>query len=121
MTNSERYGSDTRYPYTYACDYIRSLVGYVAGGTKLSRSDASHIRTAIAAAIDMNDATLAERLADLELQKTDEQISAQVTEFLSSQYGEDQMACWRDDFDGGASPGHWVTDEEWHSRSDGKL
>ena len=55
---------DTRYPYTYACDYIRSLAGYDGHGAKLSRSDASQIRHGIAEALKLDDAELAERLAD---------------------------------------------------------
>lgn len=55
---------DTRYPYTYAADYIRSLAGYGEGGTKLSRSDSSKILSGIADAIGMTDNELAEKLAD---------------------------------------------------------
>jgi len=55
---------DSRYPYTYACDYIRSLAGYDSEGTKISRSDASFIYSGIAKAIGMNDAELAMLLAD---------------------------------------------------------
>lgn len=56
---------DSRYPYTYAADYVRSLAGYGEdGSTKLNRSDASRIRSEIAAAIGMEDAELARKLAD---------------------------------------------------------
>lgn len=55
---------DSRYPYTYACDYLRSFGGYDSGGVKLSRSDASEIRKAVAKAIGMEDSKLAEKLAD---------------------------------------------------------
>lgn len=64
--------SDPRYPYTYACDFIRGLAGYGPGGTKLSRGDASQIRQGIAAVIDMDDEELANKLADAELAKSDE-------------------------------------------------
>jgi hypothetical protein len=56
--------TDTRYPYTYAADYVRSLAGYGEGGTKLSRGDASQIRQGIAKALGMDDAELARKLAD---------------------------------------------------------
>jgi len=56
--------TDTRYPYTYACDYIRGLAGNDENGTKLSRSDASQIRMGIAAALGIDDAELACKLAD---------------------------------------------------------
>ena len=62
MTTTE--ARDGRYPYTYACDYLRSLAGYGEHGTKLSRSDASQIRSGIAAAIGMDDDELARKLAD---------------------------------------------------------
>ena len=50
--------------YTDSCDFIRSLAGYDENGTKLSRSDASKMREEIAKAIGMDNAELAERLAD---------------------------------------------------------
>jgi len=56
--------TDTRYPYTYAADYMRSLAGYGENGSKLSRSDASRIRGGIALALGMDDDELACRLAD---------------------------------------------------------
>lgn len=56
--------NDNRYPYTYACDFVRGLAGYGDGGTKLSRSDAATIRQGIARALDMDDEDLARKLAD---------------------------------------------------------
>lgn len=61
------HSSDTRYPYTYACDYIRSLGPACSSGVALSRADASRIRQGIAAALGVDDAELAARLADHEL------------------------------------------------------
>ncbi len=55
---------DTRYPYTYSCDYLRGLAGYGEGGTKLSRADASQVRHGIAEAIGMTDDELARKLAN---------------------------------------------------------
>lgn len=69
---------DSGYPYTYACDYIRSLAGYNKEGTKLSRSDASQIRSKIAEIIGMEDEELAESLADAEMAKTDEERGREV-------------------------------------------
>lgn len=51
-TMSKEHG---RYPYTYACDYLRTYGGYGKEGTNLSRSDASQIMQAIAAALGMDD------------------------------------------------------------------
>lgn len=45
----------SRYPYTYACDYLRTYGGHGAQGTNLSRGDASQIMQAIAAALGMPD------------------------------------------------------------------
>lgn len=56
--------TDTRYPYTYAADFVRGLAGYGESGTKISRSDARQIRSGIAAALGMDDTELARKLAD---------------------------------------------------------
>jgi len=56
--------ADTRYPFTYACDLIRSKAGYDHMGTKLSRSDASQIRKLFAEVLGMDDVELANKLAD---------------------------------------------------------
>lgn len=55
---------DTRYPYTYACDFMRAYGGAGSGGVNLSRADASHMRTQIAKALGMPDEELAKKLAD---------------------------------------------------------
>lgn len=55
----------SRYPYTYACDYLRTYGGYGEQGTNLSRGDASQIMKAVAAALGMDDYhALACKLAD---------------------------------------------------------
>jgi hypothetical protein len=64
--------TDTRYPYTHACDFIRSIAGYGENGAKLSRSDASQIRSKIAEIIEMDDNLLACKLADYYLKNKDE-------------------------------------------------
>lgn len=75
---------DSRYPYTYACDFIRSIAGYGEGGTKLSRSDASQIRSQIAQIIGMPDEDLARKIADHYLADQDTIERKQAEEFLSS-------------------------------------
>ena len=58
---------DTRYPYTYAADFIRTYGPVSSEGVVLSRSDASQIREAIAKAIGIDDEELAVKLADAQL------------------------------------------------------
>jgi hypothetical protein len=55
---------DTRYPYTYAADFIRGVAGYNKEGTKLSRSDASVIRCTIAEVLGLHDDEVACKIAD---------------------------------------------------------
>lgn len=75
---------DSRYPYTYACDLIRAYAGYNTGGTNISRSDASHVRSMIADVIGMDDAELAKMLADY-YQANEEAISQKsATELMQS-------------------------------------
>lgn len=59
--------TDSRYPYTYACDFIRSAGPVGSSGVVLSRSDASQIRQHIANALGMDDHELACKLANTEL------------------------------------------------------
>jgi len=54
----------SRYPYTYASDYLRQFGGMDKSGVRLSRSDASQIREAVAKALGMDDEELAKKLAD---------------------------------------------------------
>lgn len=75
--------TDTRYPYTYAADYVRSLGGYGEHGTKLSRSEASQIRSGIALALGMDDAELARRLADYYKANEDAITEVQVAAFAA--------------------------------------
>ncbi len=72
---------DTRYPYTYACDYIRGLCGYGESGTKISRSDASSIQNGIAKVIGMDDEELARKLAD-HYKANEDQITNETTKEL---------------------------------------
>lgn len=64
----------SRYPYTYAADYLREIaleqkeeVNFLS--PKLSRSDASQIRNAIAETIGIDDHELACKLADAFMRK----------------------------------------------------
>ena len=59
--------SDTRYPYTYSCDFIRRAGPVGRDGVVLSRSDASQIRQQIANALGLDDYNLACKLADAQL------------------------------------------------------
>jgi hypothetical protein len=59
--------TDSRYPYTYACDYIRVLGPVDRSGVVLSRADASQIRSGIAKALGIDDEELAKKLADAQL------------------------------------------------------
>ena len=63
---------DQRYPYTYCADFIRMLAGYNdQGSTKLSRSDAAHIKAEIAKAIGMDERELACKVADYAKQRSE--------------------------------------------------
>lgn len=76
--------NDTRFPYTYASDYIRSIVGYKYGDTKLSRSEASQIRTGIAKAIGIDDMELAIKLAEYYQLNEDEIAAKSAEDFIRS-------------------------------------
>jgi len=58
---------DSRYPYTYACDFIRTYGPVSKEGVVLSRSDASKIREAISNALGIPDEKLAIKLAAAQL------------------------------------------------------
>lgn len=75
--------TDTRYPYTYAADYVRSLAGYGEHGTKLSRADASQIRSGIAKALGMEDVELANKLADYYKANEDAITEVQVAAYVA--------------------------------------
>jgi len=61
--------TNTRYPYTYACDYIRqSFIDTLADSAMQcqipSRVEAARLRQKIATALGMSDEDLAKKLAD---------------------------------------------------------
>ncbi len=58
-------GNDSRYPYTYACDYVRALAEFGEGGMNISRAAAAQVIIGIAGAIGMSDDELARKLAGL--------------------------------------------------------
>lgn len=74
----------SRHPYTHAADFIRALGPVHSGGVALSRSDASHIRQGIAAAIGMTDEELAIKLSEAEQAKTPLQVEAQVSRVMDA-------------------------------------
>lgn len=60
----------TRYPYTYAADYIRSLCDTGEyGEAKISRREAAHIYGTICHIAGVEKEVIAKRLADLYLTK----------------------------------------------------
>lgn len=79
---------DTRYPYTYAADYIRSMAGYIqpgqTGGSKLSRADAANIKAQIAKVIGMPEKELAEKLANYYLENHEEITQNAADAFLAT-------------------------------------
>ena len=78
---------DNRYPYTYACDLIRSVVGYNPKpplGTKLSRSDASKIIQALAVISKVDHGAFAAKLADYYLEHESDITNVSVEEFLKT-------------------------------------
>lgn len=56
--------TDPRYPYTHACDFLRSAASWDEHGCTMSRSDASQARQLISLALGVDDKELADRLAD---------------------------------------------------------
>lgn len=78
MTNQK----DSRYPYTYACDLIRMIAGYSSDGSKLSRSDASHIYQKIAEILGMDAEDLAIKLADYFKENEEKLTNDGVNEFM---------------------------------------
>lgn len=65
--------TDSRYPYTYACDFVRGLGPVQFGtGVVLSRSDVSKILKGISEAIGMDNHELACKLADAFLKQQDD-------------------------------------------------
>ena len=64
--------TDSRYPYTYACDLIRTAGGCNSSGVKMSRSEASQVREIFAKVLGMEDEELAKKLADYYIENEQE-------------------------------------------------
>jgi len=62
----------SRYPYTHAADFVRSIGPHAGISPLLSRSDASRLRSEIAKAIGMDDAELASKLADAHIARVED-------------------------------------------------
>ena len=77
--------TDSRYPYTYACDLIRSKGGYGDNGTNLSRSDASQIMHLFSGVLGINEVELANKLANYYLKNQETITSESVKEFTLHQ------------------------------------
>jgi hypothetical protein len=75
---------DTRYPYTYSCDLIRSAAGFNAEGTILGRTEASLIRGLFASVLEISDEDLAKKLADYYLKNAEDIAAKDAIEFLKS-------------------------------------
>ncbi len=61
---------DTRYPYTYAADYLRMKIGDDFGKGLISRSAAAQAKSLIAKAIGIDEHELACKLADVYLSES---------------------------------------------------
>ena len=55
---------DTRYPYTYAADYLRMKIGDDYGKGLISRAAAAHAKALIAKAMGIDEREVACKLAD---------------------------------------------------------
>jgi hypothetical protein len=75
---------DTRYPYTYAADYVRGLPSPTPHGVSVSRADASAIVAGIAEVLGITAESLAEQLADAYLARTPEQVTASANRILAA-------------------------------------
>ena len=65
MSESIMSKESSRYPYTYACDYIRQIVG-----CSVSRSQASQVRMLLADLAGIDDHEMACRIADRAMKET---------------------------------------------------
>jgi hypothetical protein len=77
--------SDSRYPYTYACDLLRMALG----PGELSRSQASRIRSVIADALVIDDEEIAKRLADHFLKQEKALVQRREKQFVDALEGKE--------------------------------
>jgi hypothetical protein len=76
--------ADTRYPYTYAADFIRAIPECGSNGVILSRSDAARITERIAEVLGIPKVELCNKLADAELAKTEADRELQARKIIAS-------------------------------------
>jgi hypothetical protein len=76
--------SDSRYPYTYACDYIRGLASRSGMSTKIDRCDASKIISGVALVVGLSHEDLAIKLADYYKAHERELEEASMKEFMQA-------------------------------------
>jgi hypothetical protein len=78
--------ADSRYPYTYACDFVRAAGPVGSEGVVLSRSDASQICRSISNALGMENHELACKLADAQLvnEENPEELKRQTARLMAA-------------------------------------
>lgn len=62
----------SRYPYTYAYDFLRMTIPYGENGCKLSRSDCAHMCEKICSVFGMSKEDFVEKLADYYIDNKEE-------------------------------------------------
>lgn len=72
MTNRS---DDSRYPHTYAADYLREKVGDDYGKGLMSRAAASVARDVMAKALGLNPETVANLMADAYLREREQEVN----------------------------------------------
>jgi len=87
MINIEEERQSSRYPYTFACDLIRTIVGCDEKGQKLSRSEASQIRKLFSEVTGTNDHDMAISLAEHYLENRSDYVDMALKSFTSNVLG----------------------------------
>lgn len=64
--------AEKSYPYDYATDYVRSVVGYNMEGTRINEHEAKKLILAFSDALNVDEEIAAECLAVKEMEKTGE-------------------------------------------------
>jgi hypothetical protein len=76
--------NSSRYPYTYACDFIRGMGGYDNKGIKMCRGDASIMIGKIGNILGMEEGELAKKLANYYIENEDAIAEEQSKLFMAS-------------------------------------
>ena len=84
--------SDPKYPYVYACDFIRIISPWDENGGSMSTSQSRYIRRMIAMALGINDEEIAEKLADTYL-KYEFKTQMFKSEFKKIEFPENSIGC----------------------------